>query len=141
MANKINVAFFNAYLELDKICNQHFDISKGGVTTYINRLIELRFVPERSDVLPILIKYRKLRNIIAHEVDAFSDINEITKDDIKWLNNFAKIVEKKKDPISKYERKAKRYAIWRKVRLALIGFGVLAVLVLAIVILNALNII
>ena len=65
MANKINLNFFNAYLELDEICAKRFEVSKGGLTVYINRLIELRFVPERSEVLPRLIKYRKLRNIIS----------------------------------------------------------------------------
>jgi len=134
VVNKINLNFFNAYLELDEICAKRFEVSKGGLTVYINRLIELRFVPERSEVLPRLIKYRKLRNIIAHEADAFSDLNDITKEDIKWLNDFAKSVEKNKDPIARYERKAKRYAIWRKVRFALIGVGVVAAVIAGIII-------
>lgn len=141
MANKINLAFFNAYLELDKICAQRFDISKSGVTAYISRLVELRFAPDRSEILPKLIKYRNLRNTIAHEVDAFSDLTEITKEDIKWLNQFAKSVEKKRDPISRYERKAQRYAIWRKVRLVLIALGVVAAAVVVVFILKILNII
>ena len=141
MANKINLAFFNAYLELDKICAQRFEISKNGVTTYIRRLAELRFAPDRSEILPKLIKYRNLRNTIAHEVDAFSDLSEIDKEDIKWLNQFARSVAKKKDPISRYERKAKIYAIWRKVRVALIAFGAVAAAVVAILILKALNIV
>ena len=96
MANKINLSFFNAYLELDKICAQRFEISKGGVTAYIGRLVELRFAPDRSEVLPKLIKYRNFRNTIAHEVDAFAELDEISKDDIKWIYNFAKSILKKK---------------------------------------------
>ena len=139
MASKINLAFFNAYLELDKACAQRFDISKSGVTAYIGRLVELRFAPDRNEVLSKLIKYRNFRNTIAHEVDAFSDITEITKEDIKWLNQFARSVEKKKDPISRYERKAQRYAIWRQVRVVLIGLGVVAAVVLGSIIYSLLK--
>lgn len=138
MASKINLAFFNAYLELDKVCAQRLEISKNGVSAYIGRLIELRFAPDRSEVLPQLIKYRNYRNTIAHEVDALSDLDEITKEDIKWLNSFAKSVANKRDPVSRYERKAKMYAIWKKVRLALIGLGVVALAVVAIIIFNSL---
>jgi hypothetical protein len=135
MANKTNLTFFNAYLELDKACNQYFEISKGGATTYINRLKELEFGPDKSESLSKLIKYRKLRNIIAHEADALDDITEITKEDIAWLNDFIRLVEKKKDPISKYERRIKTYAVFRNLRLVLIGIGILFVVVLLFVIL------
>ena len=136
MANKINLAFFNAYLELDKVCRERFEVSKGGVTAYINRLVEYRFAPDRSEILQRLIRYRKLRNIIAHEVDAFDVIDEITKDDIKWLNEFTKKIEKNRDAVSKYERKTKMYSFWRKARLALIGVGVVIVIVAGIIIYN-----
>ena len=72
------------------------------------------------------IKYRKLRNILAHEAVAMTELNEIGKDDIKWVNQFAKSVEKNRDPISRYERKLKRYEIWRKARIVLIILGILA---------------
>ena len=139
MANKINLAFFNAYLELDKICAKRFDISKKGVTAYISKLVDLRYAPERNEVLRKLIKYRKLRNIIAHEVDAMSDLNEITKEDIKWINKFSKNIEGKKDPISRYERKIRRQEIWRKVRVVLIILGIIAAIVAGFVIFNILK--
>ena len=139
MANKINLAFFNAYLELDKICAKRFDISKKGVTAYISKLVDLRYAPERNEVLRKLIKYRKLRNIIAHEVDAMSDLNEITKEDIKWINKFSKNIECKKDPISRYERKIRRQEIWRKVRVVLIILGIIAAIVAGFVIFNILK--
>lgn len=125
MSNKINMTFFKSYLELDEECNKLLGISKGGVSAYIGRLVELRFAPERSEVLPKLIKYRKIRNTIAHEVDAFEDLDEITKEDIKWIGRFTKSVSSKRDPVSRYERKAKRYATWRKVRVVLILLGII----------------
>ena len=132
--NKINMSFFNAYLELDKACANRLEVSRGGVSAYINNLADLRFAPERSEVLPKLLKYRKLRNIIAHEEGAFSDIDEITKADVKWLNHFTAKVNKKQDTISRYERRARWYAIWKKVKivLAAIAFIVLAIIVMAI---------
>ncbi len=138
-ANKINLAFFNAYLELDKICAKHLGISKSGVTAYINNLVDCRYAPDRNDVLRKLIKYRKLRNILAHEAVAMSELNEITKEDIKWVNQFAGSVEKKGDPISRYERKVKRHEIWRKVRVVLIILGVIAVAVGGFIVYNILK--
>ena len=131
--NKINMSFFNAYLELDKACAKLLEVSRGGATAYINKLAELRFAPERSEVLPKLLKYRKIRNIIAHEEGAFSEVDEITKADIKWINRFTASVNKKRDPVSRYERKAKAYAVWSKVKLVL---GILILLALAVVVVS-----
>ena len=131
--NKINMSFFNAYLELDKACAKLLEVSRGGASAYINKLAELRFAPERSEVLPKLLKYRKLRNIIAHEEGAFAELDEITKADIKWLNRFTASVNKKRDPVSRYERKAKIYSVWSKVKIVL---GALILLALAIVVVS-----
>ena len=139
--SKINTSFFNAYVELDKICAQKLDISRGGVSAYIGRLVELRFAPDRSEVLPKLLKYRKMRNIIAHEEGLSSDLEEITKADVKWLTRFTKSVAHGSDPISRYERKARIYAVWSKVRFGLIGVLAVAILVCIIFILNSLGII
>lgn len=127
MSNKINMSFFNAYIELDKICAQSLGVKRGGVNTYINRLVELRFAPGRNDVLPRLLNYRKLRNIIAHEENSFVEVKEITKKDVQWINRFAKSVARKRDPVSKYNRKARRYSIWKKVKFVLIALLTLAV--------------
>ena len=127
------MSFFNAYLELDKACAKLLEVSRGGATAYINKLAELRFAPERSEVLPKLLKYRKIRNIIAHEEGAFSEVDEITKADIKWINRFTASVNKKRDPVSRYERKAKINAVWSKVKLVL---GILILLALAVVVVS-----
>ena len=141
MANKLNMSFFNAYLELDKICAKKLDISRGGVSAYINKLVELRFAPERSEVLPKLIQYRKYRNIIAHEEGAFSTLDEISKSDIQWINRFARSVSGRRDPVSRYERKARRFAIWRKIRVGLISVLAVVAVAAVVVILKTLNII
>ena len=131
--NKINMSFFNAYLELDKACAKLLEVSRGGASAYINKLAELRFVPERNEVLPKLLKYRKIRNVLAHEEDAFSEVDEITKADIKWLSKFTASVNKKRDPVSRYERKAKIYGVWSKVKLVL---GIIILLTLAVVVVS-----
>lgn len=127
MSSKINLSFFKAYIELDKACAERLGVAKNGVSAYIGRLVDYRFAPERSEVLPKLIKYRKCRNVIAHEENAFDEADEITKEDVQWVSRFAKSVSRKNDPVSRYERKARRYSIWRKVRLVLIAIAVLGV--------------
>lgn len=141
MSSKINMSFFKAYIELDKACADRLGVERNGVSAYINSLVELRFAPERSEVLPRLIKYRKARNIIAHEDGAIDQLDELTKDDVKWLNRFAKSVSGKRDPISRYERKARRYSIWKKVKIVLIILLVAAVAVCGYVVMNMLGII
>ncbi len=116
MANKhkINEAFLNAFIEVDKTCSAKFSVSSGGVNEYINRLRNARFAAGRDEVLPRLVRYTNLRNRLAHESGALRQIDEIAKLDVKWLLSFEKILEKKKDPISLYLRKARRYARRRR---------------------------
>ena len=114
MSRKINEKFLNNFLELDKLCCEKFGVATNGVTEYINRLNNARFAPDRDEVLPRLVKYRNLRNRFAHEPQAIRKCDDITKADIKWVANFKKSVKKKKDPISKYLKKARRFARRRK---------------------------
>lgn len=121
MSSKTNLAFFNAYIELDKICSDRMGVRQGGVTAYINKLVDMRFAPGRSEVLPKLIRCRNCRNQIAHEMNAIMDAGEVTKYDVKWIRRFARSVSMRTDPVSRYERKALHYAIWRKFFAAIIG--------------------
>ena len=116
MSNRLNSAFLSAYIELDKVCCLKFGAATGGVTEYINRLITARFAPDRDDVLPRLVKYRNIRNRMAHEEGAFGRIDEIVKSDVRWIEGFKKAMQKKRDPISLYLRKARRYARRRRAR-------------------------
>ena len=129
MGKKFNSAFLNAYIQLDKMCCHKFGIVTGGVTEYINRLINARFTPEREQVLPRLVRYRNIRNRIAHEAGALQSIDELTRMDVKWLEDFVKDIEKKRDPITLYLRKARKYAKRRRARKKIVGFLILLLLV------------
>jgi hypothetical protein len=114
VSRKLNEKFLNNFLELDKLCCEKFGVATNGVTEYINRLNNARFAPERDEVLPKLVKYRNLRNRFAHEPQAIRKCDDIAKADIKWVAKFKKSVKGKKDPISKYLKKARRFARRRK---------------------------
>ena len=133
MGKRINEKFLNTYIELDKVCCEKFGISAGGVTEYINRLNNARFAPGRDDALPRLVRYRNLRNRFAHEPSAIRKTDEVSKEDDKWLLRFKKDVERKRDPISKYLKKARRYARRRRLRRYLIAFFILALILAGVI--------
>ena len=114
MSRKLNEKFLNNFIQLDKLCCEKFGVANNGVTEYINRLNNARFAPNRDEVLPLLVKYRNLRNRFAHEPQALRKCDDIAKADVKWVAKFKKTVKKKKDPISKYLKKARRFARRRK---------------------------
>ena len=131
--HKINEAFLNAFIEVDNICTAKFGVRYGRVSEYINRLRNAKFATGRDEVLPRLVRYTNLRNRLAHEASALRQIDEITKDDIKWLVSFGKVLEKKKDPMSLYLRKARKYARRRRAFRAALCVGVIAIIVAAVV--------
>ena len=127
MSRKINEKFLSNFLELDKLCCEKFGVATNGVTEYINRLNNARFAPNRDEVLPRLVKYRNLRNRFAHEPQAVRKCDDLTKADVKWVGKFKKSVKGKKDPISKYLRKARRFARNRKLRKVLLALLIVAI--------------
>lgn len=127
MSRKINEVFLGDYLSLDKNCCEKFGIITGGITEYINRLNNARFAPGRDDVLPRLVRYRNIRNKMAHEPHALTKSEEITKADVKWIRAFDKSMNKKKDPISLYLRKAR--SLVRRRRLRRVLYTLLAILI------------
>ncbi len=132
VSKKNNEAFFETYIAIDKMCCEKFGIEKYGITEYITRLNSTRFAPKREDVLPTLVKYRNLRNTLAHDEAALKSSNDITKNDVKWLRDFEKQIKKKRDPLSAYLRKAYRHRRLRKLRKILfITLGALAVAAIA----------
>ena len=131
--HKINETFLNTFIEVDKTCSAKFGVSGGGVNEYINRLRNARFAQGRDEVLPRLVRYTNLRNRLAHEAGALRQIDEITKADVKWLVAFEKILEKKKDPLSLYLRKARRYARRRRAMKALACVGIIVLIAAAVV--------
>ena len=126
MSRKINEKFLGIFLELDKLCCEKFGVATNGVTEYINRLNNARFTPDRDEVLPRLVKYRNLRNRFAHEPQAIRKCDDINKEDVKWVTKFKKATKKKNDPISKYLKKARRFARRRKLRKVLLVVLIIA---------------
>lgn len=132
MGKKTNEGFLASYMELDRVTSEMFGISIGGVTEYINKLNNARFAPGREEALPRLVRYRNLRNKLAHEPGAIRRISEITKQDTKWVKGFAKDVVKGRDPISIYLKKARRYSLRRKIYKG-ISLGSAVILILSII--------
>ena len=116
MGRKLNERFLASYLELDRDCCEKFGISSGGVTEYINRLNNARFAPGREEALPRLVKYRNIRNKMAHEVGSLRRMSDINKADITWVRKFNKDIIRRKDPISAYLKRARRYARNRRIK-------------------------
>ena len=129
MGKRLNEHFLASYITLDKDCCEKFGVATGGVTEYINRLNNARFAPGREDDLPRLVRYRNIRNKMAHEIGSLTRANEVTKADVAWLRKFDKDIIKRKDPISAYLKRARRYARRRRIKKYLtVGAASLAVM-------------
>jgi hypothetical protein len=135
MGKKINEKFLNAYNELDRNCSRKFGIATGGVTEYINRLHTTRFAPKRDEVIHHLVKFRNIKNVFAHELRAIKKNSELAKADLLWIKRFNHDILRKKDPISSYLRKARRYA--RALRFRRYAIGISFVTLLFVIILVA----
>lgn len=132
MKRNLNVSFLEAFVRLDVLCSQKFGVKHGGVTEYINRLINARFAPDRDEILPSLVEYRNIRNRLVHEEGELAEEGRVSKKDVEWLWDFAKSVEKKRDPLSVYLRKARRYVRRRTVMRTLLVVLVVALIAAAI---------
>ena len=73
-----------------------------------------------------------MRNRFAHEINAIRRVDEIAKVDVSWLRAFNRDVVRKRDPISAYLRKARKFARRRKLRRIFyeVLFTVIAVLLM-----------
>ncbi len=134
MGRRLNERFLASYVELDKDCCEKFGVATGGVTEYINRLNNARFAPGREDSLPRLVRYRNIRNKMAHEVGSLKKISEVTKADVSWIRKFSKDIAKRRDPISTYLKRARRYARRRKIKRYLTVSAVLLALIMGLVV-------
>ena len=132
MSKRLNEKFLKSFIELDKLCCEKFGVQMGGVTEYITRLNNAKYAPNRDEVLPVLVKYRNLRNKFAHEPEAFKKTDAVTKNDVKWLVDFKKSINKKKDPLTADLRKARRLVRRRnfgKALLTILGIAAVAAVV------------
>ena len=126
MSKKINKKFIKRFNELDNKCCEKLGVKAGGVTEYINRLESARFAPKRDEVLDALNKYRNVRNVLAHDAKAIKKNKILIKRDLKWIKKFIKTLKRKKDPISAYLRKARKYARRKKAKKVIIWLLVIA---------------
>ncbi len=134
MSKKINKKFLKLYVELDSRCCDRLGVKAGGVTEYINRLESARFAPKRDEVLDALNRFRNIRNVLAHDAKAVKKNKILTKADLKWIKKFNKTLKRKKDPISAYLRKARKYARRRKLKKVIIALVVVAVAAVAVIV-------
>jgi len=134
IGRRLNERFLASYIELDKHCCEKFGVATGGVTEYINRLNNARFAPGREEALPRLVKYRNIRNKMAHELGSLRKINDVTKTDIAWVRKFDKDIAKRRDPISAYLKRARRYARRRRIKKYVTAFAILAAFIMGIII-------
>ena len=139
MSKKINEKFLSAYTELDRAFCVKLGVSAGGVTEYINRLGNTRFAPRRDEVLPVLVKYRNIKNLFAHEPGTIRKSDDLTKADLVWIKKFLRDLDKKKDPISAYLKKARRYARNRRIRRYVVAGAVVLALFVGVIIYFALR--
>ena len=131
MSRRVNEKFLELYMELDRLCCERFGKQNGGVTEYINRLNNARFAPDRDEVLPRLVNYRSIKYRFAGDVGIMKRSDELSGKDLDWMRRFVKYFRKKKDPISAYVKRARRYMRMRKVRQMLTVVGLLLLLALA----------
>ena len=133
IGRKLNERFLASYIELDRECCEKFGVSNGGVAEYINRLNNARFAPGREEALPRLVRYRNIRNKMAHEVASLRKMNDVTKSDIAWIKKFNRDVVRRRDPISAYLKRARRYALRRRFKRYATAFAMLAAFLIGIV--------
>ena len=91
---------------------------KLEVTDAINNYVESK--------LDRLNKYRNVRNILSHDSKEIKKNKILTKYDLKWIKKFNKSLKRKKDSISAYLRKARKYARRRKLKKVILVVLVLA---------------
>lgn len=133
IGKRLNESFLASYIELDKDCCEKFGVAAGGVTEYINRLNNARFAPGREEALPRLVKYRNIRNKMAHELGSLRKMNDVTKADVSWLRRFDKDIIKRRDPISAYLKRARRYARRRRIKRYVTAGALVLALIIGIV--------
>ncbi len=133
MSKKINKKFLKLYVELDNKCCDKLGVKAGGVTEYINRLENARFAPKRDITLDALNRYRNIRNILANDPKAVKKNKMLTKQDLKWIKKFMKSLKRKKDSISSYLRKARKFARGRKFKRVVVGLLIVGAAAAAVV--------
>ena len=112
----LNEEFLAAYERADRVCCEKFGVPDQGCLTYINRLNAARFAPRRDEVLTPLVHaydlYQRGTNEAATSSQkrsvVFSSGAVVMREDLLWVKRFARSVDRKRDPLSLYLKRAKR---------------------------------
>ena len=112
----MNSKFIKAYAQMEAQFQEKFGISAGGADEYTKRLESARFAPDRDEVLGKLSAYKHIMQRFDNEPNALKAVKEIGKADVQWVKKFTVVLKKKKDPISRYLKSARKYARGRKLR-------------------------
>lgn len=128
---RLTEQFLKRYNAVETDCAHKFNKTPGALTEYIERLNNARYAPRRDETLPALVRYRNLRNRIVSDPDAFKNEGELDKSDLAWLSDFDRLLQKQKDPLSVYFKKAHSYERRRKSRSTVIFLGIIFLLLCA----------
>jgi t-SNARE complex subunit (syntaxin) len=71
---------------------------------------------------------------MAHEIGSLRKMNDVTKADIKWIRRFDKDVTRRRDPISSYLKRARRYARRRRIKRYVTVAAIIALIIMAVII-------
>ncbi len=105
------MSFINSYKRLEKLCNDMYSTTHGGVTCYIEDMEKRAdgncHVDSWTKDYKQLKYYRHIRNMIVHDVDCeeedMCDIN-----DEQWINSFYNRILNQSDPLALYHKSKQR---------------------------------
>ena len=100
---KLNYILFEEFKHLDKLCGELYG-EQQGVTHYIDDMREVperdyRHIPNWKADLEQLVRFRHIRNYLAHTEGAF-DKEACTEEDIEWSQDFCQRILKQSDPLA-----------------------------------------
>lgn len=103
----LNYVFFEEYKRLNKLCGELYN-DPAGVTCYIDHMKhitrkEYHSIPNWQTDLEHLIRFRHIRNNLAHTEGAFKE-KSCTQNDINWIRNFYNRIMNQTDPIAMLHR-------------------------------------
>lgn len=121
-----NLLFLEAFKHLDKLCRELYPVGKG-VTSYIEDMKQTsvlfsRQIPGWDSDLEQLVRFRHMRNQLAHEVGTLN-VCISTPEDAAWLEAFCRRILNQSDPIAmryQLQRPARQPSPLRRWRLGMI---------------------
>ncbi len=101
------MGFIASYKQLEKLCNELFEVDRQGVGEYIDEMYSISdgkdYVADWYDVLHRLKYCRRLRNKIVHEPE-YDEESSCEPEDTEWLESFRMRVLSQTDPLALYHR-------------------------------------